>query len=89
MRRIASLLVTALNLGLTGPAIAHDRGPVLDVPAPASFGILASVAQNAPACHTAVFHAGDYPADPLTVERITCLDASCHSREITLCPLTD
>ncbi len=89
MRRITSLLCTMLNLGLTGPAIAHTGGPLLDTPAPISFGLPAAFAQNAPACHSALFHAGQYPADPLTVDSITCLDASCDTREITLCPLTD
>ncbi|WP_420395695.1 hypothetical protein [Nioella sp.] len=89
MRRIASLFCTALNLGLTGPAIAHTAGPMLDAPTSAPIHLPAALAQDAPACHSAVFHAGQYPADPLSVDSITCLDASCDTREIILCTLTD
>lgn len=89
MRRIVSILCTALNLGLTGPAIAHTAGPILDLAAPLGFGLPAALAQNTPACHSVVFNAGQYPADPLIVDSITCLDSSCDTREIILCPLTD
>ncbi|MFV1878284.1 hypothetical protein [Nioella sp.] len=89
MRRIASIFCIALNLGLTGPAIAHTDGPVLDAPTPASIHLPAALAQDTPACRSAVFHAGQYPADPLTVDSITCLDTSCDTREIILCTLTD
>ncbi|MGI3183610.1 hypothetical protein ACROHD_00905 [Nioella aestuarii] len=89
MRRIVSIICTTLNLGLTGPAVAHTAGPMLDAPASLSFGVPATFAQNAPACRSSVFYAGQYPADPLTVDSITCLDTSCDTREIILCPLTD
>lgn len=89
MRRITSILCTALNLGLTGPAVAHTAGPMLDAPAPVLFGLPDSLAQNAPACHSAIFRAGQYPPDPLTIDSITCLDTSCDTREIIICPLTD
>lgn len=89
MRRIISSLCTALTLALSGPALAHTGGPLLDLPAPVSFGLADTVAQNAPACRTTLFHAGQHPADPLTVDSITCLDTSCDTREIVLCPLTD
>lgn len=89
MRRIASLFATALILGLSGPAVAHTGGPVLDMQVQTGFGLTATFAQNAPACQTTIFHAGQYPADPLAVDSITCLDTSCDTREITLCPRTD
>ena len=89
MQRIVSILCTMLNLGLTGPAIAHSAGPMLDTPVPVSFGQPAALARNSSACHTAVFHAGQYPAEPLSVDSITCLDTSCDTREIILCPPTD
>lgn len=89
MRRTIASLCTAFAVSLTGPALAHSGGPLLDMTAPNLFGLSASVAQNAPACRTLLFNAGDYPADPLSIDSITCLDASCDTREIVLCPLTD
>lgn len=89
MRRIISILCIMLNLGLTGPAIAHTGGPVLSLPLTTQFGISTTVAQTSLSCRTEVFHAGAHPANPLTVDSITCLDASCDTREVVLCPLTD
>lgn len=87
MRRTASLLIAALSLGLSGPAMAHSGGPARDGATPSGHGLPVLLVQNA--CHSRIFEAGEQPAFPLSVTRITCLDASCDTRAITLCPLSD
>jgi len=84
MRAIVRVSCTALTLALTGPAGAHSGGPVLD-PALPGLAPVTVLALTQPACRSEVFRIGETPADPATIDSITCLDAACHNREITLC----
>ena len=90
MHRQFATCCTVILFGFASPALAHVAGPVIAPDTPVGLQrALPAVAEAAPACHTRVFEAGHVPANPLMVEQVTCLDTSCETREILLCPLTD
>ena len=90
MHRQLATCCTVILFGFASPALAHVAGPVIAPDTPVGLQrALPAVAEAAPACHTRVFEGGHVPANPLMVEQVTCLDASCDTREILLCPLTD
>ncbi len=90
MRRLFCLFPALSLLAFAAPAAAHVSGPILTGPTTGAVATFADLAQSGrPACRREIFEAGQYPASPLTVDSITCLDNSCDTRAIVLCPLTD
>ncbi len=90
MQRFASLLVTALNLGLTGPAMTLG----IDPGAYAGLGgdlvhahVFLSAADTS--CHVERVTAGQIGPSPLGVQQITCIDQLCETRDLLVCPLSD
>ncbi len=89
MRRTISFLITALNLGLTGPAFAHIGVAGLNHDQPDLLRLAAVTQPREPACTTDIFGAGADLPDLSLVDSITCLDQMCLTREVVVCGRPD